>query len=350
MTTSFTPAEKSVLYGLVKYPTLNDRELSEVIGVKPSTTTAIRRRLRKKEIFFTKRIPMGHKLGYEILAIAYGRLKPTLSEKNRQAFRHWVKDIPYVFLSLESTEWVFNVAYLKNYSMFREYTDTISEMFKHSNLVDAKTWVPVIFGFDTSRLLTYFDYGPALRHIFEIKEEVDTAPAIEEHAPIKLTKKEMSVLRGLVQYPESSDKSVAEKIGASRQAVSTMRKRFEDEGLMKTVRVVDLEKVGYSILCMAHSTFTPHAPMTVRKEGIRFALERIPNVLMVASNPENVMLTPVLDYDDYHKMRTDILSLYMGKDFMRDEPMVTLYPLSDTRTIKYFDFSGFMDVIASEVG
>jgi DNA-binding MarR family transcriptional regulator len=348
MNHNFTPAEKSVLYGLVKYPRMNDRELSEVIGVKPSTTTAIRRRLRKKEIFHTRRIPMGHRFGYEILAIAYGNIKPTLSEKERQAFLDWVKGIPYVFLSMESTDSVFNMAYLKNFSMYRQYTDTITDMFKHSDLVDAKTWVAVIFGFDASKLLSYFDYGPALRYAFDIEDEKPVEPSIEKHGQEKLTKKEKNVLKGLVQYPESSDKFVAEKIGASRQAVSTMKKRFEDIGLMKTVRVVDLEKIGYSILALAHSMFTPHASLKARKAGIEFAQERIPAFLMVASNPENVMLAPVTDYDDYHNMRTEILRLYMGKDFMREEPRVMLFPLSDTRTIKNLDFSGFMDIIAEE--
>jgi DNA-binding MarR family transcriptional regulator len=348
MSINFTPAEKSVLHGLVKYPRMNDRELSEVIGVKPSTTTAIRRRLRKKEVFCTKRIPMGHKLGFEILVVAYGRLKPTLSEKDRQAFRDWVKDIPYVFLSMECSDSMLNMAYLKNFSMYREYTDTITDMFKHSDLIDAKTWVAVIFGFDTSKLLSYFDCGPAVRHKFGIKEEVDIDSSFEELAPEKLTKKEISVLSGLVRYPESSDKEVAEKIGASRQAVSMMKRRFEDAGIIRTVRMVDMEKIGYSILVLAHSAFTPHATMKFRHKGIKVVRETIPAILNVASNPENVMFAPVIDYDEYHSLRTKTLRLYMEKEYMREEPRVTLLPLSDTRVIKDYDFSGFMDIIAKQ--
>jgi DNA-binding MarR family transcriptional regulator len=348
MTTTFTPAEKSVLHGLVKHPTLNDRELSEMIGVKPSTTTAIRRRLHKKGVFSTKRIPMGHKLGFEILAVAYGKMKPTLSEKDRQAFRDWVKGIPYVFLSLECSDSILNMAYLKNFSMYRQYTDTTTDMFKHSELVDAKTWVAVIFGFDTSRLLTYFDCGPAVRHMFDIKEEVDVDSSFEEHSPEKLTKKEVSVLRGLVQYPESTDKEVAEKIGASRQAVSTMKKRFEDAGIIKTVRMVDMESIGYSILVLAHSAFAPHATMKIREKGIKVVKETIPAIFNVASNPENVMFAPVIDYDEYHKIRTETLRLYMEKEYLLEEPSVTLLPLSDTTIIKDYDFSGFMDIVAKE--
>jgi DNA-binding MarR family transcriptional regulator len=348
MAISFTSAEQSVLYGLVKYPTLNDRELSEKIGVKPSTTTAIRRRLRKKEVFCTKRIPMGHMLGHEIMAIAYGKIKPSLKDKDREEFLSWVRNIPYVFFSLACSDAVLNIAYLKNFSMYRQYTDFTTEMFRDTNLVDAKTWVAVIFGFDTSRPVTYFDFGPAVRHAFDIEDDQEEKTTFEEHSVGKLTKKEKSVLKGLVMYPESSDKDIAEKIDASRQAVSTMKRRFEDAGLMKTVRIVDLQKIGYSIYAVAHSAFTPYATMEIRESGIKVVRESIPAVLNMASNPENVMLAPVLNYDEFHKLRTEAVRYYMEKGFMSEEPSITLFPLSDTLVNKDYDFSGFMDVIMAE--
>ncbi|MEE9116405.1 MAG: hypothetical protein V3U09_05845 [Thermoplasmata archaeon] len=350
MAISFTSAEQSVLYGLVKYPRLNDRELSEIIGVKPSTTTAIRRRLRKKEVFCTKRIPMGHMLGHEIMVVAYGKIRPSLKDKERQEFLDWVKNIPYVFLSLACSDAVLNIAYLKNYSMYRLYIDLVSEKFRDTELVDAKTWTPVIFGFETSKPVTYFDFGPAVRHAFGIEDEQCEEPTFEKPSGEKLTKKERSVLKGLVMYPESSDKHIAEKIGASRQAVSTMKRRFEDAGLMKTVRIVDLQKIGYTILAVAHSVFTPLATLESRESGVKVVRESIPAFLSIASNPENVMLAPVMDYDEYHRIRTQVVRYYMDKGFMSEEPRVTLFPLSDTLIIKNYDFSGYMDIVVGEDG
>ncbi len=348
MNHSFTPAEKKVLRGLVEHPTLNDRELSEKIKVKPSTTTAIRRRLRERNVFRTIRIPIAHRLGYEILAVAYGKLKPTLDQKHRLAFKSWVKGIPYVFLSLASSDSILNVAYLKNFTMYRQYTDTISEMFKDSELVDYKTWVAVIFSLDACKLVNFFDFGPAVRHAFGIKEKVSVDTTFEELSCERLTKKEKSVLKGLVQYPEHSDKAVADEIGASRQAVSSMKRRFEDIGIMKTVRVVDLEQIGYGILAVAHSVFTPQASVKARRDGIRHVLEEIPSILNVASNPENVLVSPTKDYDEYHSLKKGALELYGRKGFLRDEPRMTLFPFSDTQRIKDFDFSGFVDVVACD--
>ena len=45
-----TKKEKQTLYGLVKYPDFSDRELSEKINLNISTITAIKGRLKKKNI------------------------------------------------------------------------------------------------------------------------------------------------------------------------------------------------------------------------------------------------------------------------------------------------------------
>lgn len=337
-----------VLRGLVEHPTLNDRELSEKIRVKPSTTTAIRRRLRERNVFRTIRIPMGYRLGYEILAVAYGKLKPTLEERHKRAFMEWVKDIPYVFLSLASSDSILNLAYLKNYTMFREYTTRITDMFRDSDLVDHETWVAVIFSMDACRLFTFFDYGPAVRHAFGIEEKAKVDVGFHGLSSEKLSKKEKSVLLGLTKYPESSDKAIAEKIGASRQAVSSMRKRFEEIGIMKTVRIVDLEQIGYGILVVGHSIFTPQATINVRRDGIKTIQETIPSIFNVGSNPENVIVAPAKDYDEYHMVKKGALELYGKKGFLRTEPRMTLFPFSDLKAVKDFDFSGFMEVVASE--
>src|SRR3989304_5426167 len=50
---SLTDNERKVLFGLVNRPGLNDRELSEALGIKVSTVTAIRRRLRKADYYTT---------------------------------------------------------------------------------------------------------------------------------------------------------------------------------------------------------------------------------------------------------------------------------------------------------
>ena len=86
MKKGLTRNEKKVLHGLVRHPTLNDRKLSKETGVKHSTITAIRRRLRDEEYFRTVRIPAMNMLGYELTVVGFGRFNPSASDGKLRRF------------------------------------------------------------------------------------------------------------------------------------------------------------------------------------------------------------------------------------------------------------------------
>lgn len=348
MRSDYTKAEKKVLYGLIKHPTLNDRELSDAIGVKPSTTTAIRRRLRKAEVFSTKRIPMASGLGYELLAVFCGKTGPGVTASVRKGFLKAVKKLPQIFYSIISSDSIFAVAYFKNFSEYRALADAVWEEFGGLDLIEPDMWSWAIFSLERAEIVNFFDYRPPLRYAFGIKEKAALKISSERPSRVRLTRKERTVLKGLVELPESSDKEVAEKIGASRQAVSSMRKRFEETGVMRTLRTVDLKKIGYHLAVLAHNQFTPPATLEARRAELQKIQELIPQFLSVISNPESILFACATDYEMYHLVKTEALKLYAEKGYLREEPILILFPLSDTDVIKDFDFSGFMERIVEE--
>ncbi|MFQ5884003.1 MAG: hypothetical protein ACE5IO_02770 [Thermoplasmata archaeon] len=348
MTLDFTSSERTVLYGLVKHPTLNDRQLSELIGIKPSTTTAIRRRLRQKEVFYTKRFPIAHKLGYELLVTVFGSMEPALKESEKKRFLKWVQGIPGVFFSFESSDSMFFIGYFKNYSEFRRMADEAWEKFGGSNLFQKNKWYWPMFSLERCELVNFFDYASPLRFAFKVKEKTQVERKREKISKERLTKKEKTVLQGLVNHPELSDKTVAEQIGASRQAVAIMRKRFEEKGILRTIRIVDLEKVGYQMLAVGSICFQPKASLDSRWIGVERTVDTVPMILDVASSPETITISSLKDYDEYHATRKEALEFYAKSDFYKEEPASLIFPLSDTRIIKDFDFSGFMEELVQE--
>jgi len=348
MKLDFTPAEKVVLHGLVRYPAHNDRELSEIIGVKPSTTTAIRRRLRTKEVFYPRRIPMGNKLGYEILLFVFGRIKPDTEPKEMEKLLNWIQKVPGIFLAFKSSDSFCCMGYFKNYSEYRKLADAAWEDFGEKGPIEPVSWKPVLFSLERCKIVNFFDYSSLLKHQFGIKDEVKIDKKPDTVTKEKLSKKERTVLQGLIAYPESSDKMVAENIGASRQAVSSMRKRFEKSGLLLPLRILDLSKVGCKIMAVGHLQFQSHAPLSVRWAGVERTANRVPSMLFVASSPETVAIGLMGEYDQLHEMRRDFLEYYAKKGFYKEEPAVTIFPVSDTEIVKDFDFSGFMDRIVRE--
>ncbi len=348
MKLDFTPAEKAVLYGLVRYPTLNDRQLSEIIKVKPSTTTAIRRRLREREVFHTKRVPMANKLGYEILVFVFGRIKPDTKKSDLKRLLKWVHDVPGIIYAFMSSESMCCIGFFKNYSEYRKLADAVWEAFGDKGPIDPKSWKSVVFSFEHCKLANFFDFSSPLKQLFEIEEEVDFNRDLETVTDEHLSKKERIVLGGLVEYPESSDKDVAEKVGASRQAVSSMRKRFEEKGILKTLRILNLEKLGYQMIAIGHLTFQPKAPLTIRWDGVERTARKSPMILWVTSSPETVAIGLMKSYDELHELRRDFLEYYAKRGFYSEEPAVSMFPVSDTEVVKDFDFSGFMDRLVKE--
>ncbi|MFQ6060361.1 MAG: hypothetical protein ACE5KV_03555, partial [Thermoplasmata archaeon] len=188
MKVRFTRAEKIVLHGLVKYPTLNDRELSETINVKPSTTTAIRRRLREREVFATKRIPMAHRLGYELLITFYGRIDPKVKEAEKSLLERLLKNTPQIFFSFRSSDSVFAIGYFRSFTDYRRFADGLWERFGDSDIIDPERCSSAIFSLGTSKLLNFFDYTPPLRTVFEIKEKAKVDRSMERVSEDRLTR------------------------------------------------------------------------------------------------------------------------------------------------------------------
>ena len=67
--TSLTGREKLVLWGLCRYPLLNDEELAKKLDLKRSTLTAIKNRLKGKGWFSLNYIPNFRKLGCQFFSI-----------------------------------------------------------------------------------------------------------------------------------------------------------------------------------------------------------------------------------------------------------------------------------------
>ena len=82
-----SPNEKAVFHALVKYTSLNDRELSEQVAVKLSTVTAIKNRLKSRGYFMTVRVPQLQRLGSIEIAGHLSALSASSTHASTQSIR-----------------------------------------------------------------------------------------------------------------------------------------------------------------------------------------------------------------------------------------------------------------------
>jgi DNA-binding MarR family transcriptional regulator len=341
-----TKKEQDTLWGLINYPMLNDNALAKKTRLKLSTITAIRRRLHEKEFFETVNIPNFYRLGYELFTVEYGTFNEAVPLETRiEYFKSFIAGHPHTIFSMmsRSSGIIFNVA--KNYAEANQHYEDLEMFFTSHHLTDDDGWNRALFPFETSLFWNFFDFSPIIRYSFDIKRKINLPEFIPDKKVevLKLTKKEKRVLLGLVKYPEESDNSIAERYNVSRQAVSNIKKRFLEEHLIYTRRIMNFKHTGCSLIPFAHTTFGPKAPIDSRKNGLEYVKKYAPVFLGVSSNFENIVFTSALNYPEYDKLREKLLSFYKTHLSIAKSPDILLFPVEDLYYFKKLTFHKLLE-------
>lgn len=335
-----TGNERLVLYGLVHLPTRNDRELSERIDVKVSTVTAIRRRLRRAEYFVTKRIPSMHRLGWEILAAGHVRIDPGQGPQALARLRDGLKDrLPGLFHVMASPDHVTFLAAAPDYTTFSGDVDELRQLLDRTKVLGDGDLHISVFPMTRSVVPVFFDYSHALAMGFGIEEHATARAATSKGGPVDLTRKEAEVLKGLVRFPELSDKALALRVKVSRQAVSKMRREFEEEAILRTVRLPNLRLLGFELFTAGFAHFAPTATLRARAEGTEKTLRQSPTFCVVASDADTVVLGAARNYEQFSALRQSLVRWHEERGFFRGEPTIYLGLADTTELIRHCEFA-----------
>ncbi|UCG70762.1 MAG: hypothetical protein JSV09_07110 [Thermoplasmata archaeon] len=340
-TKKLTKKEQNTLWCLINYPTLNDKAVAKKTRLKLSTITAIRRRFREKEHFHTVNIPNFYRIGYELLSVEYGPFNEAVPvEKRIKYFKEYLEKDPNSIFALmgRSNGIVFSVA--SNYAEVNSHYENMEMFFTSHNLTEDAGWSRAIFPFQTSTFWNFFDFSPVIRYSYDIKRKINLRDfsSLKNVDPVRLSKKEKRVLYGLVKYPEESDNSVADRFGVSRQAVSTIKKRFGKEDLITTKRILNFEFTKCELVVFAYTYFGTRAPIEMRKTGLDFTKESAPTFVGISSNFENILMAAMKSYPEFEKLKEKILSFYKTHLSIAKPPEILLFPVEDILYIKNLTF------------
>ena len=339
-----TDKEKVMFCSLVKYPTSNDRELSEITGINLSTVTAIRRRLESLNYLYKIRIPMVQMIGAELLTIAYGEIDTTIPrEKRNEMCDRYAREHDNVFLFFSSEDFAVQFSVSTNYTEVKKDVDDLQHFLSKNKMLTSKSWQYVLFPFEVSSLINYFDFSYALNQL--VCSSPYKVPEIDlkyrKYEKRVLSTKEKAALLGLVSNPELPDNAIASKIGISRQTLSNMRQRFQEEGLIYYVNIPNLQMLD-GILVFSHMLFNPDCMLEERKNGIKMVLECSPIVFLVSGSFESTLMHLLRDYDEFSTLKNKLISYYSSKKFLRGEGNIHLMPIKSLRMHKHFEFEGML--------
>ena len=347
-TKKLTKKERDTLWGLVNHPALNDKALAKKTRLKLSTVTAIRRRLRERGYYWEVNIPNFYRLGYEFLSAEYGSFNEAVPFETRtKYFKDYVEEDANIIFSLMSRNNGVAFRVGKNYAEASKQYETMEMYLTSHHLIDEGSWRKVIFPFQTSIFWNFFNFSPLIKHTYDIQKKYNVHEFIpnKEAGTLKLSKKEKKVLYGLVKFPEDSDSSIADRFDISRQAVSSIKKRFIKEDLILTQRIVDFKHTGCGLLSFAYTYFGPKAPLEIRMKGIEQVMKIVPLFVGISSNFENLAFAAMSEYPEYDKIKEKMLSYYKTHKLMTKSPDVLQFPVSDLCFVKNPTFHHLLEGI-----
>ncbi len=343
---ALTTNEKLVLYGLVAYSDLNDRELSERLDIKHSTVTSIRHRLSRERYFTTVRVPILQNLGCELLGVTYTQFNVTYPlEKRLKRTREAIEISKELFFSMGDVNRGFSLSISSNYTTIEQINDIRTETFSKMNLLGERRPVGVIFPFQISHVFRFLNFAPIIRGMFNIDQDFPDLPASKEidfnpNTIVGLSNNEKLVYYALVKYPTLTDKAIGEKLPLSRHTVANMRKRFEDQHLIQTLRIPNLKMLKGKVLAFYHLRFNPAIGMS--RETFQNEIV-LPNTIFAASRRfEGIVINMFQEFSEYNMAETRMLKSLKDSGILATDILTDVYDLSRTQVIKSIEFAPFV--------
>jgi DNA-binding MarR family transcriptional regulator len=346
--------EKMVLLGMVKYPELNDRQIAEKINLKLSTFTAIKNRLKKNDYFKTVRIPIMKKLGSELMFVLYSQMNTTGSlEKVQKIVGDFLKGWEDVYYAITESEHLVALGYSQNYTQFRSRVDEMFQLLSIEGILDQKTKLQwklypltmslVLNNFNHTRIIEdHFgvDYRP--KQVGDQYDRINSILGSEKDMSVfkNFTSTETKVLYGLIQYPDLPDNKIALEVGTTRQAVARIKKKLDKKGIISSIKIPNLKKLGFEIISFAHLVFHPDSDFNERAETLNEIILRtpIPVIFHILKDDEATFITAHRNYEEFNTIRSLVYNIYKQKDFLQEEPTIILFSNANLNPIKFFEF------------
>jgi DNA-binding MarR family transcriptional regulator len=334
-----TKNEKKVLYGITKYPAVNDSELSDILNVKLSTLTSIKRRLATQGYYRSLMVPLVNRLGCELLAIIYMQFNPIIPLKERlETTKRTIEVFDELFFSIGEEEKGFSVSLSQNYTNIGRINEIRTETFGKLGLLEKEYPHEVIFPFETSYIHRFFDFTSILQELFHL-EEPPTPPQTTtlfcNVTTIELTGKEKKVYSALVEHPTETTQQIGDRVGLSRHTVARMKKQFFEDGILHRLTLPNLKALGVDILTFYHISFNPHkAPSSTELS----CLDSPSTVFFASRKFEAVLLSAYPTYQEYKEDEMKKIRFLKENNLLSHPPFISPYMFERMVVIKDFNF------------
>ncbi len=361
MRSSLSDREKLTLYGLVRYPQSPDKAVASRIGMKISTFSSIKQRLKEAGYYKTIRVPMLQRLGAELLCVIYTHFNQAVPLEARvKKTTGTIEIFEEIFHSVGDTFRGFSMSMARNYADISQIEDKRIETFGQMGLLEEEYPTTVPFPFRTSRINRFLDFAPLLRRNFEIKlddfgelNDGDSDPghindAFNETSRIELSKTEKMVFCALIEHPELSDKALEEIMPVSRHTISNQRRKFESLGLIRTLRVPDLKLLDFEVLAIHHIRYNASNAPTLGQ--VQEHIMDDSTIVLFSRRFESFMISAYPDYETAKQEGAKKIQYLRSNDLMTDRITIDEFSVKSMMIIKDMVFGPIARKMVGQIG
>ena len=340
--TALSQNEARVLHSLIKWPNLSDQAIHSKIGMKKSTFSSIKARLREHNYFKRYFIPNFPKISFELLLVMHGNLNrfTTLEERMRVA-GDVIKAFDEDFYIISESNKAFNLSISQNYTEYAKNQEKFLQIYSENKFLTREGMQTDAYPFEISRFRAFMDYEAVVAKVFGFESGPYSDNLLiptEAVKKVKLSKAERKVLVGLVKYPEESDTLIAEKVGVSRNTVANAKRKFLREKICFPRVVPNLEKLGFKLLVFTHRKFNARTTMEQRTEAVELVRKLIAPHFYVSRNLDGFLISAHTSFDEYNKAFDEVMKFYLKNDYISEEPSSYHISIADMAVIKDYDF------------
>ena len=113
-----------------------------------------------------------------------------------------------------------------------------------------------------------------------------------------------------------------------------MKNEFYVEKLMRTTRIVNLDKLGLGILAFTHSRFNPKTTLDERKNYIQKVVDLQTPIFNISRRLEGVMITPFRNYAEYQDIHGEVTRFSAREDLLQEDPITMLLSIPRMTVLK----------------
>jgi hypothetical protein len=275
-------------------------------------------------------IPSVQKFGAEILSLGYGEFNPNISmDQKLEKGKEWIDKASGSFFTLGDGNQALGMGFYRDFTSAMESMLLTKRLLCKEPLMTSGDINSIIMSFTIARIFRFFNYTPMLSKVFDIRDPEDNEPdyefASQQH--ISLSKKEKLVLYGLVKYPTYNDKNLSSILNISRQTISSVRKRFSRDGILRKRYIPNIVKLGLEVVVFAHVRLRNDAD--IDHEALKKGLKEENNILSLCHGTDVITLSAFSSFADTKDRITSFLKDTKQRTLFSNEPVIYLFSAAD---------------------